>query len=121
MSDDLIERLRARHDKWQAKIAEWRAMAPSVWTDELAQQLSPTIEAEAADALAAKDTAISEMRAELENLRDDAKVAMENNPILVAELERVKKALKAAFEQCAVIAETDMRSPMAISTGHKPE
>ncbi|MBZ9888078.1 hypothetical protein LB559_09015 [Mesorhizobium sp. BR1-1-3] len=38
-----------------------------------------------------------------------------------AEILRLKAALADAYEQCAVIAETDMRSPMAISTGHKPE
>lgn len=71
MSDDLIERLR-RAAKNAEETRGWLANhedAENLWTEQDQYEQDAKAILEAADALAAKDTAISETRAELERAR----------------------------------------------------
>ena len=73
MSDDLIERLRERDAVWQKQCDGWVENWKSIGgmdADE-AVRLRRTVYAEAADALAAKDTALSEMRQTLQKLANE--------------------------------------------------
>jgi len=62
---ELIARLRAVRVNWLAKVAEWRAIAPGVWTDEYISRITPRLEDEAADHIETLEARVATLSAAL--------------------------------------------------------